>query len=83
MSTSYGGCGRGAIHYGDELAVLYGLLTLVEDAPRVPFADDRREWPLGATRCEHGVKLTKNCATCAFMFGWESTSNQQGGVDNR
>jgi hypothetical protein len=67
-----GNCGRSARHYGDELAVLYGLLTMEDEVwPRTvpPVSSTRQFTP--PKRCEHGVLLRKQCPTCAFMFGWQ------------
>lgn len=37
MGTKAGQCGTGALHYGDELSVLAGLLL---DSPDVVYPDD-------------------------------------------
>jgi hypothetical protein len=70
MGYRQGNTGRGARHYGDELAMLAGRMT-DEDVPYEKTVEpDQREIPEPA-RCEHGVLLAKDCHACAFMFGWE------------
>lgn len=65
-----GGCGRSSIHYANEGSVLDGVRTSdMQDVPRYGTVTIHRNYD---PRCEHGVKLSRDCPTCDFMFGLEA-----------